>query len=106
MTKSSCKTGDMLLWLGGRQEEIQIPKDLKVLGYVTKDIAEFMTPSISYIEQHPAEVGAKAFELLDDRINVGLNIGKYEEPVIATTMVHLESTRFWNHLKVKFLAIL
>ena len=75
------------------EEGLTIPKDLKILGYVTKDVAEFMTPSISYIEQHPAEVGAKAFELLDDRINVRLDIGKYEEPIIATSMVHLESTK-------------
>lgn len=76
------------------EENIKIPEDLKLIGYIGKDVAEFLTPSLSYIEQHPQEIGANAIEVLNKRLNGESQPGKFEEKIIATTMVHLESTRF------------
>lgn len=76
------------------EEGFNIPKDLKLIGYISKDIAEYLTPSLSYIEQHPQELGSKAVELLNNRLEGRFESGKFKEEIIATTMVHLESTRF------------
>lgn len=76
------------------EENIDIPKDLKLIGYIGKDVAEFLTPSLSYIEQHPQELGSSAVEILNNRLEGKTEVGKFEEKIIATTMVHLESTRF------------
>ncbi|MDX1761288.1 MAG: LacI family DNA-binding transcriptional regulator, partial [Christiangramia sp.] len=74
------------------EEGIKIPEDLKLIGYIGKDVAEFLTPSLSYIEQHPQEIGSNAVEVLNNRLTGDSQPGKFEEKIIATTMVHLEST--------------
>ena len=76
------------------EEKIKIPEDLKLIGYISKNVAEFLTPSLSYIEQHPQELGSKAVEVLNNRLEGKYESGQFEEQIIATTMVHLESTRF------------
>ncbi|WP_300440066.1 LacI family DNA-binding transcriptional regulator [Christiangramia sp.] len=76
------------------EEKINIPEDLKLIGYISKDIAEFLTPSLSYIEQHPKELGINAVEILNNRLDGRYESGKFEEKIISTTLVHLESTRF------------
>lgn len=76
------------------EEKIRIPEDLKLIGYISKDIAEFLTPSLSYIEQHPQELGSAAVKLLNNRLDGKYESGKFEEKIIATTLMHLESTRF------------
>ena len=76
------------------EEGIKIPEDLKLIGYIGKDVAEFLTPSLSYIEQHPQEIGSNAVEVLNNRLTGDSQPGQFEEKIIATTMVHLESTRF------------
>ncbi|WPY99695.1 LacI family DNA-binding transcriptional regulator [Christiangramia sp. OXR-203] len=76
------------------EQNIKIPEDLKIIGYINKDIAEYLTPSLSYIEQHPSELGVKAVEVLNQRISGDIAAGKFEEKIIATTMVHLESSKF------------
>jgi len=76
------------------EEKIKIPEDLKLIGYISKDIAEFLTPSLSYIEQHPQELGSTAVEVLNNRLDGKYESGKFEEKIISTTLMHLESTRF------------
>ncbi|AVR46921.1 LacI family transcriptional regulator [Christiangramia fulva] len=76
------------------EENIKIPEQLKIIGYISKEVAEFLTPSISYVEQHPQEVGEKAMQLLSDRLEGKATAGRYSEKVIATNLVHLESTSF------------
>ncbi|SDR69147.1 LacI family DNA-binding transcriptional regulator [Gramella sp. MAR_2010_147] len=76
------------------EENVNIPGDLKLIGYISKDIAEFLTPSLSYIEQHPQELGSTAVEVLNNRLDGKYESGKFQEKIIATTLVHLESTRF------------
>jgi len=76
------------------EEGIKIPEDLKLLGYISKHIAEFLTPSLSYIEQHPQELGLNAVKLLNNRLDGKYESGKFEQQIIATTLMHLESTKF------------
>ncbi|CAL67008.1 LacI family DNA-binding transcriptional regulator [Christiangramia forsetii] len=76
------------------EEKINIPEDLKLIGYISREIAEFLTPSLSYIEQHPQELGSNAIEILNNRLDGKYESGKFEEKIIATTLIHLESTKF------------
>lgn len=76
------------------EENIKVPEELKLIGYMSKEVAEYLTPSLSYIEQHPQELGSRAVEILNNRLEGKYLSGKFEEKIIATTMVHLESTGF------------
>ena len=76
------------------EENIKIPEDLKLIGYISREIAEFLTPSLSYIEQHPQELGSTAVKILNNRLDGKYESGKFEEKIIATTLMHLESTKF------------
>lgn len=76
------------------EEKVKVPEELKLIGYISKEVAEFLTPSLSYIEQHPREVGSRAVELLNNRLEGMINPGKFKENIITTSLVHLESTRF------------
>ncbi|APG59261.1 LacI family DNA-binding transcriptional regulator [Christiangramia salexigens] len=76
------------------EEKIKIPEDLKVIGYIGKEVSEFLTPSVSYIEQHPNEVGANTVKLLNKRLEGKAVSGEFEEKIISTSLMHLESTKF------------
>lgn len=76
------------------EENVSIPNKLKLIGYIGKDVAEFLTPSISYIEQHPHDLGLNAVQVLNNRLDGKYKSGQFEEKIITTTLEHLESTRF------------
>lgn len=75
------------------ENNIKIPDDLKMMGYISKEVAEFLTPSMSYIEQHPRDLGASALQLLNNRLEGKNKPGKFDEVIIETTIVHLESSK-------------
>ncbi len=76
------------------EEGIKVPQDLKLIGYIGREVAEYLTPSLSYIEQHPKELGVAAVEVLNNRLQGKYESGQFEERIITTTMMHLESTSF------------
>lgn len=76
------------------EKKIRIPEDLKVVGFINKEIAPFLTPSISYMEQFPEKIGKGAMELLDRRLNKYSPEKVTSEKIISTKLVHLESTGF------------
>lgn len=76
------------------EREINIPKDLKLLGYVNEDVAPYLAPSISYIDQHPRKLGEIGLQLLHSRINKKTTENKPVKEIIKTGLVHLESTKF------------
>lgn len=76
------------------EQGLKIPEDLKLIGYVNEDVAPYLSPSLSYIDQHPKKIGESAINFLYERIN---STGKKADPVkqvLKTEMVHLDSTRF------------
>ena len=40
-----------------QEKKLNIPEDIKIIGYVNEDFAPFLWPSISYIDQHPLSIG-------------------------------------------------
>ncbi|WP_373056131.1 LacI family DNA-binding transcriptional regulator [Zunongwangia sp. H14] len=76
------------------ENNLRIPEDLKIIGFLPENVARFLTPSISYIEQFPEEVGKNAMQMLINRLNSKLLSDKSTSKIINTELVHLESTAF------------
>ena len=76
------------------ENNVKIPEDLKVIGYVNEDLAPFLSPSLSYINQHPRRIGETAINFLYDRINMKDKKVNPKREILKTDMVHLDSTRF------------
>ena len=76
------------------EKEIVIPTDLKLLGYANEDSAPYLYPSLSYIDQHPQEIGRTAIDFLHARINKEVDENESQKKILKTNLVHLESTLF------------
>ena len=76
------------------EHKINIPKDLKVIGFIGKELAQFLAPSISYIDQFPEEMGKGAMQLLEARLNNYNKDKAGSERILKTNLVDLESTQF------------
>ncbi|WP_255702644.1 substrate-binding domain-containing protein [Antarcticibacterium sp. 1MA-6-2] len=78
-----------------QQHKLNIPEDIKMIGYVNEDFASFLYPSISYVDQHPVQMGETAATMVINRIK------KYSQKtpvknIIKTELKHLDSTQFKN----------
>ncbi|RKS55549.1 LacI family transcriptional regulator [Gillisia mitskevichiae] len=74
-----------------QEKALNIPKDIKIIGYVNEDFAPFLWPSISYIDQHPLNIGETATKLLVKRIKEP-QPKETVEKVLKTEIIHLDST--------------
>lgn len=70
---------------------INIPNDLKIIGFINGGLAEYLTPSISYVNQNPKKIGESAMDILSKRISNQSNF-PMKKMTIETEIVHLEST--------------
>ncbi|MGY5846877.1 LacI family DNA-binding transcriptional regulator [Salegentibacter sp. HM20] len=79
------------------EKNIRIPQDLKVIGFISKDIATYLAPSISYIDQFPEKIGRGAMDMLIERLENRVPKGNaVREKTISTRLEQLESTEFGN----------
>ena len=76
------------------EKGIVIPRDLKLVGYANEDSAPYLYPSLSYIDQHPQEIGKTALDFLYSRINKLVESNELQKKIFKTDLVHLESTLF------------
>lgn len=76
------------------ENNIQVPKQLKIIGYQNEDLAPFLFPSLSYIDQHPREIGKTAINFLHSRIMNRAENPAPQKKILKTKLVHLESTLF------------
>ena len=75
-----------------RNLNIEIPKELSVVGFGDKTISEYSTPKLTTIYQHGTEIGNRSVELLVDRMNskwFGLNKNQnsYTTEIIPTLTI-------------------
>lgn len=84
----------MLVYRLAYESGIRIPEDLKVIGFIQGGVAKLLTPSISYVEQFPEQIGEEAVDLLVDRIEKKLTDEKPINKTVFTKLMHLESTVF------------
>ena len=83
----------MLTYRLAYENGLRIPEDLKIIGFIRGGLAKYLTPSVSYVDQSPHKIGEKAMDVLINRIN-RRNTGPKERIMIATEVVHYESTKF------------
>ncbi|WP_026837116.1 LacI family DNA-binding transcriptional regulator [Gillisia sp. JM1] len=74
-----------------QEKKLNIPEDIKIIGYVNEDFAPFLWPSISYIDQHPLSIGESATQLLIERIKK-MQPKEFDTQILNTKIVHLDST--------------
>lgn len=74
------------------EQKIAIPGQLKIIGYVNEDVAPYLSPSLSYIDQHPKKIGKIAIDFLFSRINDGGEKRPPQNKILKTDLVHMEST--------------
>lgn len=84
----------MLVYRMAYENKINIPEDLKVIGFINGEIARHLTPSISYVEQFPEEIGEEAVDLLVNRIENKIGTKQPINKTVHTKLMHLESTGF------------
>lgn len=72
-----------------RKMNIQVPEQLKIVGFDDSIIATVTSPQITTIHQPVKEMAAKAVELLDDAVN-GKSVEK--RTVISVSLVERETT--------------
>lgn len=75
-----------------QENNLKIPEDVKIIGYVNDDFAPYLWPSISYVDQHPLEMGELATEMLVKKIK-GPSDKSPARTIINTEIKHLDSTR-------------
>lgn len=74
---------------------LKIPEDLMIVGFLNGNLAEFLAPSISYVDQKPEEIGSTAMDLLKRRMNSDSDLSKITK-IVGTKLIHLESTKGGN----------
>jgi LacI family transcriptional regulator len=75
-----------------KSKDIKIPEQIGVLGFSNWQIAEFVSPSLSSVDQHGFEMGIKAAEILIDLLKSNC-IGEDETIVMKTNLVIRKSSQ-------------
>jgi len=75
-----------------RNLNIDVPKELSVVGFGDKTISEYSTPKLTTIYQHGTEIGNRSVELLVDRMNskwfgLNKNLNSYTTEIIPTLTI-------------------
>lgn len=72
----------------------RVPKDVKVIGFSDGVLSKRFIPSLTTINQHGAEIGAKAAQLLISKLEASAEgEERYTTEVIKTSLVKRESTQ-------------
>ena len=79
-----------------RNLNIDVPKELSVVGFGDKTISEYSTPKLTTIYQHGTEIGNRSVDLLVDRMNskwfgLNKNLNSYSTEIIPTLTIGGES---------------
>lgn len=75
------------------ENNLRIPEDIKIIGFLAGSLAENLTPSISYVNQFPLEIGEQAMDFLMQRMD-GRAPNTQLKRIFETELKHLESTEF------------
>ena len=75
-----------------RNLNIDVPKELSVVGFGDKTISEYSTPKLTTIYQHGTEIGNRSVDLLVDRMNskwfgLNKNLNSYTTEIIPTLTI-------------------
>ena len=71
---------------------MKVPKDISVVGFSSKYISNHSVPRLTTIRQHAKDIGAKAADLLINRLHETGKDADFTTKIIKTTLVKSEST--------------
>lgn len=73
---------------------LRVPEDVSVIGFSNGTLSKRFIPSLTTVNQHGAEIGAKAARLLIDRLEAASESEEhYTTEIIKTSLIKRESTR-------------
>lgn len=75
------------------QRGLSVPDDVMVFSFSDGELSRRFIPSLSTVNQHGAEMGAKAAELLIDRLERPVDEERYQTAIIKTSLIKRESTK-------------
>ncbi|GAB2771013.1 LacI family DNA-binding transcriptional regulator [Salinimicrobium soli] len=78
---------------GLKEKGLEVPKDAVVISFSDGELSKRFIPSLSTISQHGAEMGARAAELLIERLERPVEADeRFKTEVIETSLIQREST--------------
>ncbi len=75
-----------------RELGLNIPTDIKIMGYSNDPRTEIITPSITTIEQYPTEMGTLAARSILELVRPGKKAVKQPEKIVPTDLIIRAST--------------
>lgn len=72
---------------------LEVPGDVSVVGFTNGELSRRFIPSLTTISQHGARMGAKAAELLIEKLENEELEEKYRTEIIETSLIERESTK-------------
>ena len=79
---------------GFNKKGLSVPEDVSVIGFSDGELSKRFIPGMTTINQHGAAIGARAAELLINRLEKPVDSEeKFETSIIETSLVERESTR-------------
>lgn len=78
---------------GLRQQGLSVPEDVSLVSFSDGDLSRRFIPSFTTVNQHGSEIGARAAELLINRLEASEDKEeKFQTEVIKTSLIEREST--------------
>lgn len=74
-------------------EGLSVPEDVLIFSFSDGELSRRFIPSLSTVNQHGAEMGAKAAELLLDRIEKATTDENFQTAIVKTSLIERESTQ-------------
>lgn len=72
---------------------LSVPEDVLVFSFSDGELSRRFIPSLSTVNQHGAEMGAKAAELLIERLEKPLDEESFQTAIIKTSLIERESSQ-------------
>ncbi|SOC80429.1 transcriptional regulator, LacI family [Salinimicrobium sediminis] len=71
---------------------LTVPEDVLVISFSDGELSRRFMPSLSTVNQHGAEMGARAAQLLIERLERVVDEERYQTAIINTSLIEREST--------------
>ncbi|WP_029035935.1 LacI family DNA-binding transcriptional regulator [Salinimicrobium xinjiangense] len=72
---------------------LSVPRDVLVFSFSDGELSRRFIPSLSTVNQHGAEMGAKAAELLIERLEKPVDEERFQTAIIKTSLIERESSQ-------------
>lgn len=76
-----------------KTKNLAVPNDVMVFSFSDGELSRRFIPSLSTVNQHGFEMGAKAAELLIDRLEKPVDEEHFQTAIIKTSLIKRESTQ-------------